>query len=185
MLEDRLLIWRFRYGSRDAFCRIYEKYVDYLLSLAMNMLQDSGAAEDVVQDVFTSFVQTIGQFRLSGSLKSYLAICVANRARDRLRINKRRPTVGLDQAAQVEAHTSSPVQSAIVAEELQRLERAMVQLPYQQREAIVLHLHGEMKFRQIATVQGVSVKTVQSRYRYGLDKLRSLLTYKVEHETCR
>ena len=45
----------------------------------------------------------------------------------------------------------------------------------QQRETIVLRLHADMKFRQIAELQEVPVKTVQSRYRYGLDKLRSLL----------
>jgi len=40
---------------------------------------------------------------------------------------------------------------------------------------IVLHLKGGMKFREIAVVQGVSISTVQGRYRYGLDKMRSVL----------
>ena len=51
MLDDRLLIWRLKRGSRDALGRIYEKYENDLLTLAANLLPDA-AAEDVVQDVF-------------------------------------------------------------------------------------------------------------------------------------
>ena len=56
----------------------------------------------------------------------------------------------------------------------------MRQLAYEQREAIVLRLHGGMKFKAIAKLQDVSDKTAQSRYRYGLDKLRSILNGEVE-----
>jgi RNA polymerase sigma-70 factor (ECF subfamily) len=61
-----------------------------------------------------------------------------------------------------------------------QIEQAMVQLPYEQREAIILHLQSGMRFRAIAAIQGVSINTIQSRYRYGLDKLRSLLNIEVE-----
>ncbi len=55
----------------------------------------------------------------------------------------------------------------------------MALLPYEQREVLMLHLHSGMKFRQIAETQGVSTNTVQGRYRYGLDKLRSMLNGEV------
>ena len=47
--------------------------------------------------------------------------------------------------------------------------------PYDQREVFVLHAQGEMKFREIAELQNVSIKTVQSRYRYGIERLQTLL----------
>jgi len=56
----------------------------------------------------------------------------------------------------------------------------MAQLPYAQREVVVLHVQGGMKFRAIAKSQNASINTVQSRYRYGLDKLRSLLNGEIE-----
>ena len=52
MLEDKLLAWRFRKGSRAALRRIYEKYYDYLLTVATALLHDVNAAEDVVHDSF-------------------------------------------------------------------------------------------------------------------------------------
>ena len=51
----------------------------------------------------------------------------------------------------------------------------MARLPYEQKEVVMLHLHGGMMFKHIAKSQHVSINTVQSRYRYALDKLRSLL----------
>jgi RNA polymerase sigma-70 factor (ECF subfamily) len=73
-----------------------------------------------------------------------------------------------------------PVQIICCNEELRELEQAMSCLPYDQREVIVLHLHGNMTFEQIAIFQEISIKTVQSRYRYGLDKLRAILKTRVQ-----
>ena len=95
MLEDRLLLWRFKRGSREAFRLIYQKYADDLLTLAANLLNDKADAEDVVQDVFMSFVRSVQKFHLRGSLKGYLITCVANRSRDYLRKAKRRQTLNL------------------------------------------------------------------------------------------
>jgi len=179
MLEDRLLLWKFKRGSRDAFRVIYEKHSDDMLTLATNLLNDTAGAEDVVQDVFISFVQSVEKFRLTGSLKGYLTTCVANRARDYIRSKKRRQTAAISDAEQMISDEGSPVQLVIFNEELQKLSHAMTELPYEQRETIVLRLHGEMRFRQIAELQNVSIKTIQSRYRYGLDKLRSILNGEV------
>ena len=179
MVEDRLLIWKFKLGSRDALRRIYEKYSGFLLTLATALLNDVNKAEDVVHDFFVSFAQSGEKLRLDGSFKWYLATCVANRARDRLRARQLQ-TVDLDHADSVYSDAVEPESAAVCNEELQKLCVAMEQLPYEQREVVLLHTKCEMKFRQIAELQDVSIKTVQSRYRYGLDKLRSLLNGEME-----
>jgi RNA polymerase sigma-70 factor (ECF subfamily) len=178
MLKDRLLVWKFKRGSEQAFRRIYEKYVDGLLTLAANLLHDANAAEDVVQDVFISFVQSAEEFHLTGSLKGYLAVCVANKSRDWLRRNH--PQVNIELAEAIPITADGPLQFVEQSELLQKTNVALAQLPYEQREAIVLYLHGGLKFRQIAELQNVSVKTAQSRYRYGLEKLRSTLNHELE-----
>lgn len=179
MLEDKLLVWRFNRGNREAFCRIYEKYRDGLLRLAVSLLNEAGSAEDVVHDVFTSFIRSCGQFELTGSLKGYLATCVANRARNFNRAYRRQQTFGLDKADQKASDCRRPDQWITCSEELQQLSNALAQLPYSQREAITLHLQAGMKFREIAMFQDVPINTAQSRYRCGLDKLRSLFNSEV------
>jgi RNA polymerase sigma-70 factor (ECF subfamily) len=180
MLEDRLLLWKFKHGSRDAFRAIYEKYVGDMLTLAGNLLDDKVGAEDIVQDVFIKLVESVGTFRLTGSLKSYLATCVANRSRDYIRRRIRQRNAVAKQAEKKAVETRSTVHLAIRSEELDKLSCALGKLPYEQREVIALYIHGKLRFRQIAELQNVSTKTAQSRYRYGLDKLRSTLNGEVK-----
>ena len=179
MIEDRLLIYKFKRGNRSALQRIYEKYRGYLLTLATALLNDVNSAEDVVHDFFVVFAQSADSLRLDGSLKWYLATCVANRARDRIRAVKRQ-AVGLDCAGAMCSDVKSPESSAVCNEELQLLNGALDQIPYEQREVVILHVRGQLRFRAIAKLQDVSIKTVQSRYRYGLDKLRVILDGQVK-----
>jgi RNA polymerase sigma-70 factor (ECF subfamily) len=173
-VEDNILIWKFNRGSKDALRRIYEKYKDDLLGLAITLLIDRSLAEDVVHDVFVSFAGTVGSFHLSGSLKGYLSTCVANRARDRNRFRSPR-NMETTVAYTAGCISDGPMENTIGIEESGELQNLLARLPYEQREVIVLHLHHEMRFREIAKAVGISINTVQSRYRYGLDKLRSIL----------
>jgi RNA polymerase sigma-70 factor (ECF subfamily) len=59
-------------------------------------------------------------------------------------------------------------------EQLRQLSNAMAGLPYDQREVIMLHFQAGMTFGTIGKSLGVSANTAKSRYRYGLDKLRSI-----------
>ncbi len=174
MVEDKILVWKFNRGSKDALRRIYEKYKDDLLGLAITLLRDRSLAEDIVHDVFVSFARTVGTFHLSGTLKGYLSTCVANRARDRNRSRSPRG-VGPDVAEAAGSNSTGPMEHAIGCEESGQLQDLLARLSYEQREVIVLHLHHELRFREIAKALGISINTVQSRYRYGLDKLRSIL----------
>jgi len=162
----------------DAFCRIYEKYRDDLLRLAISLLNEADIAEDVVHDVFTLFIQNANRFQLTGSLKGYLATCVANRARNTNRAYQRRNNPGPD-ASVPAADWTRPEKWIITSDEFRRLNKALAQLPYDQRETVLLRAQSGMKFRQIAKSQSVPIKTAQSRYRIGLDKLRSILNGEV------
>ncbi len=174
MLEDKLLVLKCKRGSKDAMRRIYEKYKDYLLTVARALLGDKAAAEDVVHDAFVCFAQSIDKFQLTGNLRSYLATCVRNLAIDTIRLGKQQ-VKHLYPADTAGADSEDPKEQVIEREELTRLREAMSQLPYEQREAVVLHLKGGMKFKELAKLQGVSISTIHGRYRYGLYKLRSLL----------
>ena len=176
LMVDELLVARCKRGSRDALRRIYEKYRDSLLILAIALSRDVGLAEDAVHDVFVAFAQNVASFELTGSLKGYLAKCVANRVRDLMRTNRSRTrALSSEQANSVEQDSSEPSRLIACNEELQLLSSALAELPYEQREVIALHIHGQMRFRVIANSLGISVNTVKGRYRYGIRKLRSIL----------
>jgi RNA polymerase sigma-70 factor (ECF subfamily) len=179
MLEDKWLLWKLKHGRTDALRLIYEKYKNDLLALAIVLSNDKTGAEDTVHDVFVSFAQSAGKLRLRGSLKSYLSVSVANRIRNLGRAKSQR-AMRLDTVEFAAAGSNRPERLAMSREESQRLDSALARLPHRQREVIILHLQSDLKFKEIAKSQGVSVNTIQSRYRYGLDKLRSILDGEVE-----
>jgi len=183
-MEDKLLVLRCKRGSTEALGRIYEKYKTDMLVLAMALLNDKSAAEDVMHDVFLSFVQNIEKFSLTGSFKGYLLTCLANRARN-LNKAKHQQGVELDPAESVSSGSNEPLRAIMCNEQLQQLSNAMVQLPYDQREVIMLHFQAGMTFRTIGKSLGVSANTAKSRYRYGLDKMRSIFDSEAKNGTSR
>jgi RNA polymerase sigma-70 factor (ECF subfamily) len=184
-MVDKQLILRCKRGSRDALTQIYNKHKADLLLLAMALLNDRGAAEDVVHDVFVSFVQGLDGFRLTGSLKGFLLTCVANHARNVNKAQRRRVAGAESLSEKPTAGSIDPAETLQCNEQLQRLSACLAELPFEQREVIMLHLQGAMTFQAIARTQTISANTAKSRYRYGLEKLRSLLNGEATHATRR
>ena len=194
-MEETLLVLQCQRGSQKALTRIYEKYKADLLLLAMGLLNDKTAAEDIVHDVFLSFVRGLDGFRLTGSLKGFLLTCTANHARNWNKAERVRgrlgvpasagsaplkggtPNRGLDTAARSVAE--EPLETLICNEQLELLSGALTELPFEQREIVMLHLHGRMTFQAIAKAMQISTNTAKSRYRYGIDKLRVTLNGEV------
>ncbi|MBN1362425.1 MAG: RNA polymerase sigma factor [Sedimentisphaerales bacterium] len=176
MLEDRILLWKAKRGDQSAFDALYERHVDTLLTVGRNLLGSAEEAEEVVQDVFTSFVASLASFQLRGSLKGFLAICVANRARDRLRKRSRLAAASFEAPRD---DVSEPLELVIRDEQISRLQQALAELPPEQREVIVLKMHAGLSFQALARELGIALGTVQNRYRYGIDRLRSLLNGEV------
>jgi RNA polymerase sigma-70 factor (ECF subfamily) len=175
MFKEMHLVWRFNRGHTDALHEIYELHKHDLVTLAAALLVDKAEAEDVVHDVFIGFIRSGGRFRLTGSLKGFLATCVANRARNQ---NKSKRKEAPDETAGAEAAAPDherPDLATIFGEEMKSMGGALSKIPYEQREVVVLRLCSGMRFQAIARMQGVSINTVQGRYRYGLDKLKTLL----------
>jgi len=180
IIEDKLLVFRCKRGSKEALTQIYEKYRRDLLLLAVALLNDVSAAEDVVHDVFVSFVEALERFRLTGSLKGYLLTCVANHARNKNKAIQRQLTSTSNPGEAITEDSDEPSVLTACNEQLQRLSEAMAQLPYEQREVIMLHLQATMTFNAIAKAQAISVNTAKSRYRYGLERLRTILNEEAE-----
>ena len=170
-----LLIWQLKRGNSIALGRIYEKYRDDLVRIGAGLACDVGTAEDVVQEVFLMLVRDAGKYQISRNLKGYLTSCVVNRIRNLHRGKRGKEHVGLDEAWDEASEGKGPAECVACDEEFRELYRALAVLPYEQREAVVLHVQCRMKFREIAEIQETFIQTSQSRYKYGLNKLRSIL----------
>lgn len=180
MLEDKILLWKFKLGSGEALARLYDKYERYLLTVACGLVNDVHAAEDILQDFFVSLAAGPEKVSLNGNFKAYMATCVANLTKNSLKRRAIAPaSLSDEQTETCTSNTPCPAQTAISNELTAAINEALAKLPYEQREVVILHFYAGLKFTQIAKASDTSVNTIQSRYRYGMEKLRSLLDSEV------
>ena len=170
--NDQRLINAIASGCDDAFASAYRSHKDRLLT-AINCLLggERAVAEDVLHDVFIQLVERAPSLRLQSSLRKYLMACCLNRARDYLRrrnIDRR----SLGQSAPADLTHAAPSDKLESQEQSCLMMQLLSRLPEDQREAVTLHIHGEMTFSELADALEISINTAKSRYRYGLSKLQ-------------
>jgi RNA polymerase sigma-70 factor (ECF subfamily) len=176
MVQEKLLMMRFNRGDCNALRDMYALYKDELVSLAGALLYDKTAAEDAVHDVFAKLIARQETLKVTQNLRRYLLSAVANAARQRYHSGKKHLALSLDVGNLPDIETDNPPDMASISDEQkQHLAVALSELPYEQREVVLLRHFSDLRFKAIASVQSVSINTVLGRYRYGLDKLRSLL----------
>lgn len=147
--------------------RLYDRYGASLYRYAVMVLADGAAAADVVQTVFVNLVRR----RFSPEFdECYLRRATRNECFSALR--RRRRDVLASAAPILESVEGAPDRP----EGRLALERALRELPADQREVIHLKVFEGMTFQEIADLTGESINTIASRYRYGIGKLRAHLT---------
>lgn len=155
----------------------FETYGARLLLIARQWTRSATDAEDVVQEAFVRFWRQ--QRHLGGDPLPLLITSVRRAALDLLRNRDRRERrEQLHVDLQAEAWFDPKIEGA---ERTNRLEEAVVQLPSEQREVVVLKIWGELTFAQIAEELEMSANTAASRYRYALNRLRESLNTVENH----
>jgi RNA polymerase sigma-70 factor (ECF subfamily) len=153
-------------ADRGAFvAALYERHGPRLYRYALMILADRGEAEDVIQQVFTSLLSA-RRPRLNEP-EAFLRASVRNAAFSRLRMRRT--------ARAAAKQWLEPAGPECSVEERAALERALGDLPAEQREVVHLHVYEGLTFREVAEVAGESINTVSARYRYALDRLRKLM----------
>jgi RNA polymerase sigma-70 factor (ECF subfamily) len=181
--SDAQLVNAVRNGDQQALARIYDRYADRVLGLALRIVRSRPEAEAVVSDVFLEIWRRPDRFNQSlGEFRPYLLLLTRSRAIDRLRAAKTRAEKTRQAAAQLGhwAHDEDPVSSptvAVIAMERQRLVRdAVASLDEDQRAPLMLSFFEGLSHREVADRLGQPLGTVKTRIRAALHKLRHRLS---------
>jgi len=147
--------------------QLYDRYGAALYRYAVMVLADPAAAADAVQGVFVGLLRRRAPPEYD---ERYLRRAVRNECFSALR-RRRRDVLA----------ASTPILEPLEAardrpDERIAIERALRELPPEQREVVHLKVFEGMTFHEIADATGESINTVASRYRYAIDKLRVHLT---------
>ena len=142
---------------------LYRKHGPALLLFAVSIMRDLTTAQDAVQQVFLRLIEH-GDLSRVVDQKAYLFASVRNAVLTARRVNHHNVPFDSD------AIWFTTKQQDFMEET--HLRRAILALPEDQREVVVLHTWGELTFSQIGELLSVSANTAASRYRYALAKLK-------------
>ena len=170
---DDDLMQRFCRGDEAAFDMLYQRYTAPILTYLTRMVRDPALAEDLLQTTFLSFVRARGRYEAGTNVRAWIYAIATNAGRDAMRRARTRPDrltdTGLAPAAIAEG--TGPRDPAAA----RAVESALMRLPLEQREAVVLSKLQELSFEEIATALGISVAAAKVRAHRGYQRLRDLL----------
>jgi len=151
--------------------RLYDQYGASLHRYALMLLGDRAAAEDAIQQVFAALIALASRTAAIDDPKHYLRRAVRNECYSALRrwagdIARRSPDDALLQS--IAGAYDNP-------DERLALERALRDLPAEQREVVHMKIYEGMTFHEIASQTDESINTIASRYRYAIEKMKALL----------
>ena len=150
---------------------IWNRYASDLLAFLRAVLCSGHDAEDVLQAVFVRIVRKRHKLSQVRRMDAYVYRIARNEASRLLCRRKRDKLVSVADESWL-AMPENRDQGSDLAEELQA---ALGSLPQPQREVIVMKIYRQKTFLEISELLGLSQNTVASRYRYGMEKLRTLL----------
>src|SRR5438034_11746015 len=173
--SDEQLLASYRRGDRASFAKLVDRYQRELFHFLVRFLGDRAAAEDIFQETFLQVHQSADQFDPQRRFRPWLFTIAANKARDLMRSQARRPTNPLqatispndDESGQFIDHVSSydaMPGEAMEREELQKIVQNTVEgMPEHLREILLLSYFHQFPYKEISDILGIPLGTVKSR----------------------
>jgi RNA polymerase sigma-70 factor (ECF subfamily) len=181
-LDDRALMLRYKDGDVAAFETLYQRHRGPLYRFLLNQSQDTQAAEDIFQEVWSRIIRSRDRYRPAAKFATYMYHIARNCFLDHVRHSGRQPVlVSIDDDPPVElvAVTNNPEAAAENSNASAYIQAALDGLPPEQREAFLLREEAGLTLEEIGQVTGVGRETVKSRLRYAVAKLRKSLPVEV------
>jgi RNA polymerase sigma-70 factor (ECF subfamily) len=172
---DEQLLAEYRQGDRASFAQLMGRYQRELYHFLVRFLGDRAAAEDVFQETFLQVHQSAEQFDLSRRFRPWLFTIAANKARDLIRSQARRPTnplsasisPGDDDSGEfidLMQSTAAMPGEPLEREELQELvKKTVMNMPEHLREILLLSYFHQFPYKQIGDILDIPLGTVKSR----------------------
>lgn len=170
--EELLGLLKERHANA-AFEQLFHRYYHLLCCRVYNLVHCEQSAEEVVSDVFIKIWKNRTRLSINTKLKYYLNTAVRNQAIDYLRKQNRERSFKTEIDRDYESNYASP-HERVVGEELgEKVEAAIESLPPQGKYIFKLSRDKGMKYREIADMLNISIKTVETHMRRSLIHLRS------------
>jgi len=176
-LGDERLMQLYGSGDMRAFEELYRRYRGPLYRYILRQVSDPATASDLYQGSWEKIIGARRSYRPTAPFKAWAFRIAHNHLVDYYR--RQRPATSLDQGGYVAdlAGTEANPETALDEERQERqLRQAILDLPPDQRDTLLLKLESGLALEEIATMTGVGRETVKSRLRYATSRLRRALS---------
>jgi RNA polymerase sigma factor (sigma-70 family) len=181
-LSDAELIHVFMQDDSCALEVLVNRYKDKIYTAIYLLVKDKYIAEDIFQDAFLKMIKTIreGRYSEQGKFLPWAIRVCHNLCMDHFRRIRQQIPVTLPDGTDISdwlssGETTDHIEKRQVHDGVRKL---IEQLPEEQREVIVMRMYGDLSFKEISDITGVSINTALGRMRYGLINLRRMITEK-------
>ena len=187
-LTDEQLLQEHRRGQAERFELLVRRYSQELFRFAYRLLGSPAAAEDIVQETFLQVHLSMERFDVSRRFRPWVFTIAANKARDYLRSQKRRPEVPLDAVADgssdggasfsdlLSGRSVAPAVALEREERSSRVRQLVEQLPLYLKEVLVLGYYHGFAYKEMANLLDVPIGTIKSRLHSAVAKMGDLIT---------
>jgi RNA polymerase sigma-70 factor, ECF subfamily len=177
MKADLELVREAKEGVKAAFSELVTRHQKQMMRVALRVVRDWDAAEDIVQESFIKAYQNLGDFAGRASFRSWLYQITLNTAKNRLR-SHHRESVGIDQLnIAVSDHT---VEKLMAIDVKKLIREEVAKLPARQQTALNLRIFEDLSFKEIAQIMQCPYDTAKANYRHALLKLRARMESELE-----
>lgn len=171
-MTDRAIIHQVLAGDAEAFARLVDRHYERCARVAFRILGNREDAEEAIQDTFLRAFRALGSYEDRERFSAWLTRILVNQCRTVLSKVERREAVFSDLDVQ-DAELYADVEGSV--EVWPDLERALAQLPPDQREAIVLRYTDDLTYEEMARVTGAGESALKMRVQRAFARLRALL----------
>jgi RNA polymerase sigma factor (sigma-70 family) len=183
LTEDRLIAL-IEARDESAIAELLERYKSKFYTAAYLLVKDRYIAEDLFQESCIKIINSIraGKYNEDGKFLPWALRITRNVCFDYLRVAKRTTKVTLPDGQDIfellDIGDSNIEDQMIRNQSGDKVKKMLEQIPYEQREVIVLRLFGDLSFKEIAELTQVGINTALGRMRYGLLNLRRMVEEK-------
>jgi RNA polymerase sigma factor (sigma-70 family) len=168
-MSDEELMSQVRNGVGEMLGVLFERYQVPLFNFYLKLTGERAASEDLVQEVFFRILKYRQSYRLETPFRAWMYQIARNARVDYLR--RRRPETAWEPEM---SPAIAPVDTAQQSQENALLHRALMRLPLEKREVLVLSRFQELKYEEIAQLLGCELGTVKTRVHRALQELRDI-----------
>ena len=159
-------------GRREDFAVLVERHQRSLQRFVEQQVGDRAAADEIVQMTFVQAYTRLASFRAQASFKTWLYSVAMNLCRDRARSEKRRASVPVEDALEMVPATQPTLEEVVVGATVQR---RVADLPDRQRSVLSLRIWGDLSFRDIGALLGISENSAKVSYHHAIRRLKHWL----------